>query len=520
MTVAAGSLVAAIDQGTTSSRCMLFDRSGRPVASHQLLHRQITPRPGWVEHDAEEILTGVRACVHGALREAGADRRALAAVGISNQRETTVVWSRRTGKPIGHAIVWQDTRTAQACARLAGGGSGDPASGASGIDRFRAATGLPISTYSSALKLAWILDDGGPDAVRERRTAAEAGELLFGTIDTWLIWHLTGGPEGGVHVTDVTNASRTMLMNLETLGWDPELLGVVGVPATMLPEIRASSEVYGTGVGELVGVPIAGDLGDQHAALFGQSCFDAGQMKCTYGTGAFLLMHTGERPIPSRNGLITTVAARIGESPTTYALEGSVAVTGSLIGWLRDNLGMIADAVEIETLARSVPDSGDVVFVPAFSGLFAPHWRSDARGVIAGLTAYATRGHIARAALEATAYQVYDLCEAMAADLGAPLPGELRVDGGMIANELLMQFQADILDRAVVAPPIAETTALGAAYAAGLAVGFWRGLDELRAMDRADRRWDPSMDPAVRAAGIARWHKGVERSLGWVESGS
>ncbi len=503
-----GSLVAAIDQGTTSSRCILFDRSGQPVARHQLAHRQITPRPGWVEHDADEILRNVQGCVRGALREAGVGARALAAVGISNQRETTVVWSRTTGHPIGNAIVWQDTRTADACARLAA---------ESGIDRFRETTGLPISTYSSALKLAWMLDDGPREAVRERRAAAEAGDLLFGTIDTWLIWHLTGGPSGGRHVTDVTNASRTMLMDLERLDWAAELLDVIDIPRAMLPAIRPSSERYGTGVGELAGVPISGDLGDQHAALFGQACFEPGQLKCTYGTGAFLLMHTGERPVPSSHGLITTVAAKLGDGPATYALEGSVAVTGSLIGWLRDNLGIIADAGEVEALARSVPDSGDVVFVPAFSGLFAPHWRSEARGVIAGLTAYATRAHIARAALESTAYQVYDLCEAMAADLGMPLPGELRVDGGMIGNDLLMQFQADILDRTVVAPPIAETTALGAAYAAGLAVGFWSGLDELRAMDRADRRWEPARDPATRLAGIARWHKGVERSYGWLD---
>jgi glycerol kinase len=513
MSAAPRSLVAAIDQGTTSSRCILFGHDGRPVASHQLEHRQITPRPGWVEHDPDEILERVRACIRGALDAADADAGSLAAVGISNQRETTVVWSRSTGRPIANAIVWQDTRTADACSRLAADGEG-------GIDRFRSTTGLPISTYSSALKLAAILDEGGGDAARARRAAANHGDLLFGTIDTWLIWHLTGGPDGGIHVTDVTNASRTMLMNLETLAWDPGLLGTIDIPTAMLPEIHSSSEIYGNGVGELAGVPIAGDLGDQHAALFGQACFEPGQMKCTYGTGAFLLMHTGERPIPSRHGLITTVAARIGQAPATYALEGSVAVTGSLIGWLRDNLGIIGDAREIEALARSVPDSGDVVFVPAFSGLFAPHWRSDARGVIAGLTAYVTRGHIARAAIEATAYQVADLCEAMAADLGAPLPGELRVDGGMIANELLMQFQADILGRSVVAPPIAETTALGAAYAAGLAVGLWSGLDELRGMDRADRRWEPSMDEAARSAGIARWHKGVERSLGWVDPGS
>ena len=500
------SLVAAIDQGTTSSRCILFDRSGRPVASHQLEHAQITPRPGWVEHDAEEILERVRTCVRVALRDAGADARALAAVGISDQRETTVVWSRRTGRPVHNAIVWQDTRTAGACERLA---AGDPL----GADRFRALTGLPISTYSSALKLAWILDDGGG----ERRAAAAAGDLLFGTIDTWLIWHLTGGVDGGVHVTDATNASRTMLMGLDSLAWEPELLDAVGVPAAMLPAIRSSSEVYGTGVGDLAGVPIAGDLGDQQAALFGQTCFETGQLKCTYGTGCFMLMHTGERPVHSAHGLITTVAARLGRGPATYALEGSVAVAGALIGWLRDNLGIIGDASEVEALARSVPDSGDVVLVPAFSGLFAPHWRSDARGIIAGLTAYATRGNIARAALEATAYQVYDLGVAMVADLGESLPAELRVDGGMIRNDLLMQFQADILDRPVVAPPIAEISALGAAYAAGLAVGFWSGLDELRAMDRADRRWTPAMDEATRAAGIARWHKGVERTLGWVD---
>jgi glycerol kinase len=498
------SLVAAIDQGTTSSRCILFDRSGQAVASHQLEHAQITLRPGLVEHDADEILERVQTCVRVALRESGADARALAAVGISNQRETTVVWSRRTGRPIHNAIVWQDTRTAAACERLAADG---------GADRFRGLTGLPISTYSSALKLAWILHDGGP----ERLAAAEAGELLFGTIDSWLIWQLTGGVEGGVHSIDVTNASRTMLMGLESLDWEPDLLDAIGIPVAMLPAIRSSSEIYGHGVGDLAGVPISGDLGDQHAALFGQTCFEAGQSKCTYGTGCFMLMHTGDRPVPSRHGLITTVAARLGDAPATYALEGSVAVAGALVGWLRDNLGIIGDASEVEALARSVPDSGDVVFVPAFSGLFAPQWRSDARGIIAGLTAYASRGNIARAALESTAYQVYDLGVAMAADLGAALPGELRVDGGMIRNELLMQFQADILDRPVVASRIAETSALGAAYAAGLAVGFWDGLDELRAMDRSARRWEPVMDEETRAAGIGRWHKGVERTLGWVD---
>ena len=501
--------VVAIDQGTTSSRCILFDHGGRPVASHQLEHAQITPQPGWVEHDADEIVERVRTCVKVALREAGVAARDLVAVGISDQRETTVVWDRRTGRPVHHAIVWQDTRTAVAGARLAGD---DPAGG-KGFDRFRAKTGLPISTYSSALKLAWILDDAG------HRAAAERGDLLFGTIDTWLTWQLTGGANDGVHVTDVTNASRTMLMDLATLEWDDDLLAEMRIPRSMLPEIRGSSEVYGLGTGDLAGVPIAGILGDQQAALFGHTCFEAGDIKCTYGTGCFMLLHTGTEPIHSKHGLITTVAARLGgpETPATYALEGSVAVAGSLINWLRDNLGIIGDAAEVEALARSVPDSGDVVFVPAFSGLFAPHWRSDARGVIAGLTRFATKAHIARAALESTAYQVYDLGVAMAADLGTALPAELRVDGGMIRNELLMQFQADILDRPVVAPPIAETSALGAAYAAGLAVGFWGGLDELRAMDSESRRWTPAMDDATRQAGIARWHKGLERTLGWTE---
>jgi len=498
------SYVAAIDQGTTSSRCILFDHAGKPVASHQLEHAQIMPRPGWVEHDADEIVERTRTCVKVALREAGLSAKDLVAVGISDQRETTVVWDRRTGRPVHHAIVWQDTRTAEACARLAG--AADP-----GLDRFRARTGLPISTYSSALKLAWILDEAG------HRAAAERGDLLFGTIDSWLTWQLTGGPNGGVHVTDVTNASRTMLMDLATLDWDPELLAEMRIPRSMLPEIRGSSEVFGIGTGDLAGVPIAGILGDQQAALFGQTCFDAGDIKCTYGTGCFMLLHTGTEPVHSRHGLITTVAARLGgpDVPATYALEGSVAVAGSLVNWLRDNLGVIDDAAEVEALARSVPDSGDVVFVPAFSGLFAPHWRADARGVIAGLTRFATKAHIARAALESTAYQVYDLGVAMAADLGGDLPREIRVDGGMIRNELLMQFQADILDRPVVAPPIAETSALGAAYAAGLAVGFWGGLDELRTMDSESRRWTPSMDDATRQAGIARWHKGVERTLGW-----
>jgi glycerol kinase len=468
------------------------------VASHQLEHRQITPQPGWVEHDPDEIIERVRTCVRVALREAGTDARALAAIGISNQRETTVVWDRKTGRPVHPAIVWQDTRTADAVARI-----GDQ-------DRYRATTGLPVSTYSSALKLRWILD----------HVERDPSELAFGTIDTWLLWHLTGGVDGGVHATDATNASRTMLMDLETLDWDASILDELGIPRSVLPAIRGSSEVYGTGVGDLDGVPIAGILGDQHAALFGQTCFEAGQAKCTYGTGAFMLMHTGSTPVHSTHGLITTVAARLGGpgTPATYALEGSVAVAGSLVQWLRDDLAIIDSADEVEPLARSVPDSGDVVFVPAFSGLFAPHWRPDARGVICGLTRFSTKAHIARAALEATAYQVADLAEAMAADLGAPLGGELRVDGGMTRNGLLMQIQADILGSAVVVPEITETTALGAAYAAGLAVGFWRDLDELRSMATATRRYDPQMPAADRAAALARWHKGLDRSLGWVDS--
>ena len=502
------SLIAAIDQGTTSSRCLLFDRGGRIVASHQLEHRQLTPRPGWVEHDADEILERVRTCVRVAMRDAGVTVRALAGVGISVQRETTVVWDRRTGRPVHPAIVWQDTRTADAVTRLAGDDD-------RGIDRFRATTGLPLSTYSSALKLRSILDAlaGQPGG------APPTHHLAFGTIDTWLAWHLTGGTErrgGPLHVTDATNASRTMLMDLERCAWDPSILEELDIPASILPEIGGSSEVVGEGVDDLAGVPIAALLGDQHAALFGQTCFDEGDAKCTYGTGAFMLVHTGERPVPSSHGLITTVAARIGDR-TTYALEGSVAVAGSLIQWLRDQLNLIDHADEIEALASTVADSGDVVVVPAFSGLFAPHWRSDARGVIAGLTRFATKAHIARAALEATAYQVADLEAAMAADLGAPLPGELRVDGGMSRNGLLMQTQADILGRPVAVPRISETSALGAAYAAGLAVGFWESLDELRALDAVDRRWEPRMSEADRATALARWHKGVERSLGWVD---
>ena len=507
LSLAAQQLIVAIDQGTTSSRAILFDRDGRIVASHQLEHRQITPRPGWVEHDPDEIVERVRTCIRVALRDAGVDASAIAAVGISDQRETTVVWDRRTGRPVHQAIVWQDLRTADAVARLSAGEGGQ--------DRFRARTGLPISTYSSALKLRWILDE------LARSDGPDPQHLAFGTIDSWLIWQLTGGIEGGRHVTDVTNASRTMLMDLATCQWDEGILEELGIPRSMLPEVTGSSEVVGhvaaSSTPDLAGVPIAGNLGDQQAALFGQTCFDVGQAKCTYGTGAFLLTNTGEQPVESRNGLITTVAARVGER-TTYALEGSVAVAGSLIQWLRDQLGLIADASEVETLARSVPDSGEIVIVPAFSGLFAPHWRPDARGIIAGLTRFGTKAHLARAALEATAYQVFELDEAMARTSAARRPtADLRVDGGMTRNGLLMQTQADVLGRPVAVPPIAEISALGAAYAAGLAVGFWDSLDELRAMDQVDRRWEPAIDPDVRAAGIARWRKGVQRSLDWVD---
>ncbi len=505
------SLILAIDQGTTSSRAILFDREGRIVAGHQLEHRQHTPRPGWVEHDPDEILERVRTCIRVALREAGADASAVAAVGLSVQRETTVVWDRRTGRPVHRAIVWQDTRTADAVSRLAAVGDG-------GQDRFRAITGLPISTYSSALKLRWILDE-----VARRGDGPDPRHLAFGTIDSWLIWQLTGGADGGRHVTDATNASRTMLLDLVTGRWDEGILEELGIPGEMLPEVAASSEVVGTivdsGTPDLAGIPIAGTFGDQQAALFGQTCFDPGQAKCTFGTGAFLLTNTGEQPVPSRNGLITTIAARIGER-TTYALEGSVAVAGSLVHWMRDELGLIGHASEVEPLARSVPDAGDVVIVPAFSGLFAPHWRPDARGVIVGMTRFVTKAHLVRAALDATAYQVFELDEAMAADLGGAAPtADLRVDGGMTANALLMQIQADALGRPVAVPPIAEISALGAAYAAGLAVGFWESLDELRGMDRVARRWEPAIDQTTRAEGLARWRKGVERSLDWVEPG-
>jgi glycerol kinase len=487
--------IAAIDQGTTSSRCIIFDSAGRIVASDQREHRQLFPRPGWVEHDPAEIWRNVQSCVQNALERAGVARGDLAAIGITNQRETTVLWDRRTGEPVHPAIVWQDTRTDALVGTLAADG---------GQDRFRSATGLPLATYFSGPKIRWLLD--ADPSLRKR---AEAGEILFGTMDTWLIWNLTGH-----HITDVTNASRTMLMNLSTVDWDDDLCLAIGVPRAMLPEIRPSSDVYGEARGPLHGVPVAGALGDQQAALFGQACFAPGEAKCTYGTGAFLLQNTGPTATLSRAGLVTTVAYQLAGQAPAYALEGSIAVAGSLVQWLRDNLGLIASASDMDTLAGSVSDSGGAVIVPAFSGLFAPHWRTDARGIIAGLTGYVTKAHLARAALEATAWQVREVVDAMAADSGLDL-ALLKVDGGMTASPILPQLQADILNVPVVRPEVTETTCLGAAYAAGLAVGFWPDLDALRANWRADRTWQPALGEDERDAGYARWRKAVSRTLDW-----
>jgi glycerol kinase len=489
--------IAAIDQGTTSSRCMIFDMAGAIVSQAQMEHRQIYPRPGWVEHDALEIWANVEKVVGTALDRLGIGPSDLAAVGITNQRETTVLWEKAAGRPIAGAVVWQDTRTATLAEEL---GRED------GQDRFRSLCGLPLATYFSGPKIRWLLDH-----VEGARSAAERGEVLFGTIDTWLIWKLTGR-----HVTDVTNASRTMLMNLATLDWDDGLLAAIGVPRAMLPEIRSSAEIYGEARGVLAGVPVASALGDQQAALFGQTCFAAGEGKCTYGTGNFLLVNTGERAVASSHGLLTTVGYRVGEAAAVYALEGSIAVTGALVQWLRDNLGFFSSAAEIEALAASVADNGGCSVVPAFSGLFAPHWRPDARGVIAGLTAYISRGHIARAALEAVAWQTREVVDAMAADSGRPLD-VLKVDGGMTVNNLLMQFQADVLGVPVVRPTISETTSLGAAYAAGLAAGFWPDLAALRSHWKKDAEWRPNMDAVTREEGYAQWKKAVQRTLGWEE---
>ena len=491
---------AAIDQGTTSTRFMVFDHSGQVASLDQKEHEQIYPKPGWVEHDPMEIWQRTQEVIRAGLDKVKADD--IAAVGVTNQRETTIVWERSSGKPIYNAIVWQDTRTDEICNQLSSDG---------GQDRFRAKTGLPIATYFSGPKIKWILDN-----VDGARAKAESGDLLFGNIDTFVIWYLTGGPDGGVHVTDVTNASRTMMMDLQTLDWDEEILGILDVPRSMLPEIRASSEVYGEAKGDLAGIPVAGDLGDQQAALFGQTCFSVGEAKNTYGTGNFLLLNTGNEPVQSKSGLITGLGYKIGDQPAVYMLEGSIAITGALVQWLRDNLKMIKAAPEIEDLAKTVDDNGGVYFVPAFSGLFAPYWRSDARGVIAGLTRYVNAGHIARAVLEATAWQSKEVVDAMNKDSGVEL-ASLKVDGGMVHNELLMQFQADVLGVPVIRPTVAETTSLGAAYAAGLAVGFWSEVEDLRANWGKDKEWQPQMDPAEREKEYGLWKKAVTRTSDWLD---
>ncbi len=491
---------AAIDQGTTSTRFMVFDHSGQVVSVDQKEHEQIYPKPGWVEHDPLEIWQRTQEVVSAGLEKVGAGD--IAAVGVTNQRETTVVWDRTTGKPVYNAIVWQDTRTDKIIDELGRDG---------GQDRFRAKTGLPLATYFSGPKIKWVLDN--VDGVRGR---AESGDVLFGNIDTWLIWLLTGGSDGGVHVTDVSNASRTMLMNLETLDWDDEILGILGVPRAMLPEVRASSEVYGESKDGLAGIPVAGDLGDQQAALFGQTCFSVGEAKNTYGTGNFLLLNTGTEPVASKSGLLTTLGYKIGDQEAVYCLEGAIAITGALVQWLRDNLGMISSSPEIEALAATVDDNGGVYFVPAFSGLFAPYWKASARGVIAGLTRYVNKGHIARAALEATAWQTREVVEAMNADSGVDLTS-LKVDGGMVHNELLMQFQSDVLGVPVIRPTVAETTSLGAAYAAGLAVGFWPEVEDLRANWGKDKEWQPGMDQSEVDREYAFWKKAVTRTFDWTE---
>lgn len=496
--------VGAIDQGTTSTRFMVFDQAGRVVAVAQKEHEQIYPKPGWVEHDALEILRRTEEVIAEALAQRGLRASDLAAVGITNQRETTVVWERRTGKPIANAIVWQDTRVADEVRRFSATG---------GQDRFRVETGLPLSTYFSGLKLRWLLQN-----VPGTKEKAAAEELLFGNIDTFLLWNLTGGVKGGVHATDVTNASRTQLLNIKTLDWDEKLLAAFEIPRGMLPQVRSSSEIYGeASLAAIGGVPVAGILGDQQAALVGQACFRPGEVKNTYGTGCFLLMNTGERLVPSNFGLLTTLAYKFGDAPAHYALEGSVAIAGALVQWLRDNLGIIAKSPDVEALARTVNDNGGVYFVPAFSGLFAPYWKESARGVIAGLTRFANKGHIARAVLEASAFQAREVIEAMEKDSQISL-ASLRVDGGMVANELLMQFQADILNREVVRPVIQETTALGAAYAAGLAVKFFAGLEELRAKWAVDRSWKPRLGEAERERLYRQWKKAVTRSFDWTES--
>ncbi|MDQ4092834.1 MAG: glycerol kinase GlpK [Actinomycetota bacterium] len=496
--------VAAIDQGTTSTRCMVFDHDGRVISVDQREHEQHLPRAGWVEHDPLEVWAKTREVAAGALAKADLTPGDIAAVGIANQRETAVVWDRVSGEPVYNAIVWQDTRTDRLCTELGG---------ATGTGRYQHRTGLPLSTYFSGPKIRWILDQ--VDGARRR---ANSGELCFGTMDTWLLWNMTGGSSGGLHVTDVTNASRTLLMDLDTLSWDEGIAEEMGIPVSMLPQIRSCSEVHGKvrARGALAGVPVAGILGDQQAAMFGQACLSVGDAKNTYGTGNFMLLNTGTEKVMSRHGLLTTVCYKIGSQNPVYALEGSVAVTGSLVQWLRDNLGMISSAAEIEDAAATVEDNGGAYFVPAFSGLFAPHWRPDARGAIVGLTRYVTRGHLARAALEATAFQSREVLDAMNADSGVALTS-LKVDGGMVVNELLMQFQADILAVPVIRPVVGETTALGAAYAAGLAVGFWSGEAEIRTNWTADRRWNPTMEPQRREELYTQWRKAVSRTFNWVD---
>jgi glycerol kinase len=495
--------VGAIDQGTTSTRFMIFDHGGNVVAVDQKEHEQIYPKPGWVEHDPMEIITRTNEVTQGALKKAGIAAGDLAAVGITNQRETTVVWDRRTGKPIYNAIVWQDTRTQGVVDELAADG---------GQDRFRDKVGLPLATYFSGTKGKWLLEN--VDGARE---AADAGHLMFGNIDTWVIWNLTGGTDGGgVHITDVTNASRTMLMDLDTLDWDDGQLEAFGIPRAMLPNVMPSSAVYGVAKGPLSGVRIAGDLGDQQAATFGQAAYDVGDAKNTYGTGNFMLLNTGTEKVPSQSGLLTTLGWKLGDEPPVYCLEGSIAITGALVQWLRDNLGLIKSSPDVEELAKTVEDNGGAYFVPAFSGLFAPYWRGDARGVIVGLTRYVNKGHLARAALEATAWQTREVLDAMEKDSGVKL-NELKVDGGMVYNDLLMQFQADSLQVPVIRPKVAETTALGAAYAAGLAVGFWGSTDDLRKNWNKDKEWTPGMDAAEVERQYALWKKAVTRTFDWVE---
>ncbi|KAB8139775.1 glycerol kinase GlpK [Chloroflexia bacterium SDU3-3] len=494
--------VAAIDQGTTSTRCIIFDHGGNIVCVDQKEHEQIYPQPGWVEHNPNEIRTRTNDVVDGALRKGNINIDNIAAVGITNQRETTLVWDKNTGRPLYNAIVWQDTRTTQICNDLAREG---------GQDRFREKVGLPLSTYFSGPKIRWILDN-----VPGAREAAERGDAVFGNMDTFVTWWLTGGPNGGVHITDVTNASRTMLMNIATLQWDDDMLDALGIPRQMLPEIRSSSEVYGNAVGVIGGIPVAGILGDQQAALVGQTCYSSGEAKNTYGTGCFMLLNTGNEMVPSKSGLLTTMGYKFGDQAPVYALEGSIAIAGALVQWLRDNLGIIKNSGEIEELAKTVEDNGGAYFVPAFSGLYAPYWRSDARGVIAGLTRYVNKGHIARAVLEATAFQTREVLDAMNTDSGVDLKA-LKVDGGMVANETLMQFQADILGVPVVRPKVAETTALGAAYAAGLATGFWKSTDDLRQNWQIEKTWEPKMSADQRDSLYSQWKKAVTKTFDWVE---